>query len=86
MFEDQQEGNYSVVSVKVFAEVIVGAHLAGEDRILFSHAILYEGVAALGNDRLGSVLLTHLCRRPDDPRIEDYLIVAAVFDQQNVGE
>src|SRR6266850_3917982 len=86
MFQDQQEGNHSVVGIKVFAKVVVRAHLAGEDGVFLSHPILNKGVPALGDDRFGAVLFANLHGGPNHARIEDDLVVSAVLGQQHVGQ
>src|SRR6266478_2919714 len=86
VFEDQQEGNHSVIGKEIFAEIVMRAHLSREDRVFFSHSILDERVAALGNDWLGAMLFTHFNRRPNHPGIKNDFVVTAVFCQQDVGK
>src|SRR5437763_14652071 len=62
------------------------AHLAGEYRVLVTHAILDEGGAALRNDRFGAVPLADFRRRPNYAWIENDFVVTAVLRQQNVRE
>ena len=62
------------------------AHLAGKDRIFFSHAILDESVATLCDDGLRTMLLADFHRRPDHAWIKNDLVPAAVLGQQNVRE
>ena len=86
MFELQQKRNDAVIGIKVFAKVIMRAHLAGEDRIFFSHAVLDERMAALGDDSFRTVLPADFHGWPNHARIKNDLVPAAALGQQNVRE
>src|SRR5437660_12084669 len=79
LFEHEQKRNDAVVGIKVFAKIIMRAHLAGEDRIFFSHAILDESVATLCDDGLRTMLLADFHRRPDHAWIKNDLVPAAAL-------
>src|SRR6266705_7074549 len=86
MLKDQQEWNDSVVGIVVIPEVVVRAHLAGEDRVFLSHAILDERVSTLRNNRLCPVLRTDFDCRPNHARIENDFVVVAVLAEENVSQ
>src|SRR5215217_5125340 len=62
------------------------AQLTGEERVLASHTILHERVTTFGDDWPASFSSYCILYGPDDARVEDDRVIAAVLRQENVGK
>src|SRR5215216_6216554 len=86
MFKHQQEGNHTVVGIKILTKVIMPAHLTCEQSVLLAHAVFHKRVPALRDDRLSALSLYRVERGPYHARIEDDRVVASILREQNVGQ